>query len=173
MALRRTSNQGSKPQGKSKPFAIDDFFPHLINKVTMRIAADFHGKAKRLGVTIEKWRVMAVLTGCGPLTITEISKQTSIELSTVSHLLKRMERDRFIVRKRIARDARSFVVDLTPRGRKIADLLLPMARQYEKIALAGLSPRATALLKQQLRDIYCNVERLERDIISPAAARRR
>lgn len=43
----------TKPRAVLAPFAIDDFFPHLINKVTMRIAADFHAKAKRFGVTIE------------------------------------------------------------------------------------------------------------------------
>jgi DNA-binding MarR family transcriptional regulator len=134
-------------------FVLDDFFPHIINRITSRIRADFESKAKRFGIVIERWRVMVCLYTRGPQRITTLAELTSIELPTMSYLLKRMARDKLITRESANGDGRIAVVDLTKHGRAMTARFLPKVRRYEEIAFQGLRPSEVRTLKDQLKAI--------------------
>lgn len=154
--------QPDAPGGPAE-VVLDDFFPHLVNMVTQRIAADFQAKARRHGVTIEKWRVLSALLAHGPQAISALSRKTSIELSTLSKLLRRMEAENFVSRARSSADGRLVTIGLTRRGRAVATAVLPLARRYEEIALRTFDPQAAARLKAELRTIYRNLENVEEE----------
>lgn len=163
MPQRPTSDEPA-PTLEAAELELNDFFPHLVNMVTQRIAADFQAKARRYGVTIEKWRVLSVLLAQGPLTISGLARHTSIEISTLSKLLKRMGAEGFVSRQRESADGRLVTMALTRRGEEIAASVLPLARRYEAVALRGFAPEAAARLKAELRTIYRNLENVEEDV---------
>jgi DNA-binding MarR family transcriptional regulator len=132
---------------------LDDFFPHIINRITSRIRIDFESKVKRHGIAVEQWRVLVCLLTRGAQRITTLAELTSIELPTMSYLLKRMARDKLVTRETAHGDARITVVSLTKHGRAMTLRLLPMVRQYEEIAFEGLQPSQIRVLKDQLRAI--------------------
>jgi DNA-binding MarR family transcriptional regulator len=134
-------------------FVLDDFFPHIINRITSRIRTDFESKAKHFGIVIERWRVMVCLYTRGPQRITTLAELTSIELPTMSYLLQRMARDKLIARESADGDGRSTVVDLTKHGRAMTARFLPKVRRYEEIAFQGLRPSEVRTLKEQLKAI--------------------
>ena len=134
-------------------FVLDDFFPHIINRITSRIRTDFESKAKRFGIVIERWRVMVCLYTRGPQGITTLAELTSIELPTMSYLLKRMARDKLITRETANGDGRITVIDLTRHGRTMTERFLPKVRRYEEIAFQGLRPSEVRTLKDQLKTI--------------------
>jgi len=134
-------------------FVLDDFFPHIINRITGRIRTDFESKAKRFGIVIERWRVMVCLYTRGPQRITTLAELTSIELPTMSYLLKRMARDKLITREAANGDGRITVVNLTKHGRAMTERFLPKVRRYEEIAFQGLRPSEVRTLKDQLKAI--------------------
>jgi DNA-binding MarR family transcriptional regulator len=134
-------------------FVLDDFFPHIINRITSRIRIDFESKTKRHGIAVEQWRVLVCLFTRGPQRITTLAELTSIELPTMSYLLKRMARDKFVTRESAHGDARITVVNLTRHGRAMTLRFLPMVRQYEQVAFQGLRPSQVRVLKDQLKAI--------------------
>jgi DNA-binding MarR family transcriptional regulator len=141
-------------------FVLDDFFPHIINRITSRIRADFESKAKRFGIVIERWRVMVCLYTRGPQRITTLAELTSIELPTMSYLLKRMARDKLIARQSASGDGRITVVDLTRHGRAMTERFLPKVRRYEEIAFQGLRPSEVRTLKDQLKAVLRTFDEL-------------
>jgi DNA-binding MarR family transcriptional regulator len=142
-------------------FALDDFFPHIINRITSRIRNDFEPKTKPLGIAIEQWRVLICLLTKGPQRITRLAELTSIELPTMSYLLKRMERDRFVARQSDQEDARITRVSLTGHGRSMVLRLLPMVRRYEEIAFRGFTTAQIRMIKTHLKTILRNVEEID------------
>jgi DNA-binding MarR family transcriptional regulator len=82
---------------------------------------------------------------------------TSIEISTLSHSLKRMSHDGWITRARHAKDNRSVLASLTDQGRKLAVVLRPYIRRYNDLAVRGMPAADVAQLRNVLGRIYENV----------------
>jgi len=148
-------------------FVLDDFFPHIINRITSRIRSDFESKAKRFGIVIERWRVMVCLYTRGPQRITTLAELTSIELPTMSYLLKRMARDKLITRETANGDARITVINLTKHGRATTERFLPKVRRYEEIAFQGMRPSEVRTLKDQLKTILRTFDELHQQHSQP------
>ena len=144
-------------------FALDDFFPHIINRITSRIRIDFESKTKRHGIAVEQWRVLVCLFTRGPQRITTLAELTTIELPTMSYLLKRMARDKLITRETANVDGRITVVSLTKHGRAMTLRFLPMARRLEEIAFQGLRPSQIRMLKDQLKAILRIFDQLHQE----------
>ena len=169
--MRNTKRKRASTRSESADgdiFVLDDFFPHIINRVTSRIRADFESKTKRYGIAVEQWRVLVCLFARGPQQITRLAELTSIELPTMSYLLKRMEGDKFITRGPANVDGRITIVSLTKYGRTITERLLPMVRKYEEIAFQGLSPPQIRTLKDQLKEILRIFDRVQQQRARPA-----
>jgi DNA-binding MarR family transcriptional regulator len=74
-------------------------------------------------------------------TQSELSRLVGIEQPTMAVTLKRMERDGLISRSPDPTHGRRMTVRLTPKGRKLSQLMTKAAREVEKLATAGLSAR--------------------------------
>ena len=143
-------------------FDLGDYLPYLLNRAGVRLAVNFGRHLKPLGVGIQEWRVLAALAAHGSQRLSDLAALTSIDLSTLSRLVGRMVRARLVARGRVNGDRREVRVRLTPRGRRITRGIIPMARRYEQIALAGFSPAEATALKRQLIRLYANLDRLSR-----------
>ncbi|MBV9236921.1 MAG: MarR family transcriptional regulator [Xanthobacteraceae bacterium] len=148
-------------------FVLDDFFPHIINRITSRIRTDFEAEAKRYGIVIERWRVMVCLYTRGPQRITTLAELTSIELPTMSYLLQRMARDKLITREIASGDGRITVINLTKHGLAVTEQILPKVRRYEEIAFQGLRPSEVRTLKDQLKAVLRIFDELHRSHRQP------
>jgi len=165
---RKRKRASSRIEGANDvTFVLDDFFPHIINRITSRIRVDFESKAKRFGIVIERWRVMVCLYTRGPQRITTLAELTSIELPTMSYLLKRMARDKLIARQSASGDGRITVVDLTRHGRAMTKRFLPKVRRYEEIAFQGLRPSEVRTLKDQLKAVLRTFDELHQQDHGP------
>jgi DNA-binding MarR family transcriptional regulator len=138
---------------------LGDYVPYLANRVGMIIAEQFGAEAlapHRLSIAM--WRVMAVLAANGSQRQIDIVDKTSIEPSTLSRLVTRLVRMGLVARTRSANSNREVAVELSARGSALVARLIPMARQYEADAIAGLSAQELALLKKSLRRVYDNMK---------------
>jgi MarR family transcriptional regulator, organic hydroperoxide resistance regulator len=139
---------------------LGDYVPYLANRVGMIIAEQFGEEALAPhGLSIAMWRVMAVLAANGSQRQIDIVDKTSIEASTLSRLVTRLVRIGLVARTRSANSNREVAVELTTKGSALVARLIPMARQYEADAIAGLSPQELTLLKSSLRCVYDNMKR--------------
>ena len=143
-------------------FDLGRYLPYLINRAGVRLAVAFGRELKPHGIGVQEWRVLAALAAHGAQRLSDLAALTSIDLSTLSRLVGRMARGGLVARERMGGDRREVRVRLTPRGRQTTRGIIPLARHYEAVALAGCSPAETRALKRLLVRVYANLDRLNR-----------
>lgn len=137
---------------------LEDFIPYLINRVGAALVADFTATAlSSHDLSIAMWRVLAALSASGEQRQIDIAAMTSIEVSTLSRLITRLMRRGLVTRRRSPHSSREVMVELSARGRSLVERLIPIARQLEDKAIAGVSPTEIAALKRALRQLYENL----------------
>jgi DNA-binding MarR family transcriptional regulator len=141
---------------------LDSYLPYLLNRAGARIATAFSEEMRRLGATLQMWRVLAALREHDGRRMGDLSATTSIEVSTLTRLVDTMERKGLVVRRRDAGDARVVALHVTPAGRRLTQRITPIAERYERVALAGFAAAEADSLKAALRRLYANMEALER-----------
>src|SRR6202795_3840119 len=133
---------------------LGDYLPYLVNRVGTIIAEQFGADAlARHGLSIAEWRVLAVLASNGGQPQIDLADLTSIEASTLSRLVSRLIRVGLVTRTRSANSNREVVVKLSPKGQTLAARLIPIARDYEVAAIAGITAGERPALKPSLRRV--------------------
>jgi MarR family transcriptional regulator, organic hydroperoxide resistance regulator len=144
-----------------RPAKLDlgDYLPYLVNRVGSIIADQFGaGALARHDLSIAMWRVMAALAANGSQRQIDLADLTSIDSSTLSRLVTRLVRMRLVTRSRSAKSNREVAIELSPKGQAVVAELIPIARQYEVAAIAGLSREEIDMLKRCLRRVYDNMK---------------
>jgi len=139
---------------------LDGYLPYLLNRAGARIATAFGEEMRRLGTSLQAWRVLAALRGKDGRRMGDLSTTTSIEVSTLTRLVDNMEKDGLVVRRRDADDTRAVLLHVTAAGRRLTRRILPIAERYEEVALKGFAAAEAATLKAALRRLYANMDDL-------------
>ena len=135
------------------------YLPYLVNRLGNIVAAQFGEEPlARHDLSIEMWRVMAALASDGSQRQIDLADLTSIEASTLSRLVTRMIRMKLATRMRSASSNREVTVKLSVKGNALVTRLIPIAREFEAAAIAGVSPEELAIVKRCLRRMYDNVK---------------
>ena len=140
---------------------LEQYLPYLLNRAGARIAAAFNTEMRQVGASLQIWRVLAALREKDGRRMGDLSKTTSIEVSTLTRLVDNMEKDGLVVRRRDSDDARAVSLHVTPSGRRLTQRIVPIAERYEAVALEGFTPGEAAVLKKALRRLYDNMDALE------------
>lgn len=133
---------------------LGTYLPYLVNRVGQRFISDITPVLSEVGVDIQSWRVLIALYQRGSQPVGALSDLTSINFSTLSRVLGRMERKDLVQRHRDAADARSFTIDLTENGRSVTEKILPRAATLEAQATGNFSEAELATLRQLLDKLY-------------------
>jgi MarR family transcriptional regulator, organic hydroperoxide resistance regulator len=144
---------------------LGTYLPYLVNRVGQRFISDITPVLSEAGVDIQSWRVLIALYQRGSQPVGALSDLTSINFSTLSRVLGRMEKKDLVRRHRGADDARSFTIDLTANGRNVTEIILPRAAALEAKAAGDFSEAELAMLRQLLGKLYVGLsdESLNRD----------
>jgi DNA-binding MarR family transcriptional regulator len=138
---------------------LDNYLPYLVNRVGNIIAEQFGAEALAPHhLSIAMWRVMAVLASRGGQRQIDLADLTSIDVSTLSRLVTRLVAMGIVSRTRSANSTREVVVKLTAKGKALVARLVPVARDYEAVASAGVPAEDLANLKNSLRRVYANMK---------------
>ncbi|HZX02198.1 MarR family winged helix-turn-helix transcriptional regulator [Kribbella sp.] len=87
---------------------------------TMHLLQDLHAETSRpLGLTSQQARLLCVLIA-GPQGMTDLSRILSIERSSLTSMVDRLERRSLVARTPIPGDRRAFRIELTADGLKLA-----------------------------------------------------
>jgi DNA-binding MarR family transcriptional regulator len=141
---------------KRTTFKLDQNIPFLLHRVASRLAGVANERFKEQKINTHVSRVMLVLLTHEEATVGELCEATSIDQSTLSHMLKRLMARQLITKTREDKDNRTVRVALTPKGAKLAANCAEVAGNYELKALGSISPQKAADLRQMLGTIYEN-----------------
>ena len=72
-------------------FDLENYLPFLLNRAGARVATKFTQDVRPRNVTLQEWRVLASLNFDGPQRMSDLAERTSIDRTTLSRLVSRME----------------------------------------------------------------------------------
>jgi DNA-binding MarR family transcriptional regulator len=110
------------------------------------ITREYQPFLDRLGITYPQYLVLMILWEADGMPVNDIAKKLILNTNTITPLLKRMEKQGIVKRKRSREDERMVMVHLTTRGRQLQEeaALIP-----EQLAcrLAGGEMKAGDLIR--------------------------
>lgn len=131
-----------------------------LNFLICRIYSKMAGVAgpvhRSLGISLHASQVMMGLLERGPLPIGDLSRFVAIDLSTVSHVLRRLEHDGLALRIREERDNRVVIAKLTEAGNAMAAKCRKMTLYHEEKMFASIPQAERIRFKRMLGKIYEN-----------------
>lgn len=138
--------------------SLDRLLAHVCHLHRMRA----HQLLEALGLYRGQPPVLFALWDQEGLTHTELAERLHNTPSTISKMLRRMERAGFVVRKPDAEDQRVSRVYLTEAGRAIESEVLNAFRISEAETFAGLTPEDRTVLRRILEQLRVNLLRVTR-----------
>jgi DNA-binding MarR family transcriptional regulator len=137
---------------------LDNYLPYLINRVGSAVAETYTAQAlAKRNLSLAMWRVLAALSNNGEQRQIDLVTMTSIDASTMSRLVTRLVRAGLVTRSRSKTSNREVVVELSAKGRTTVEGLIPIAKDMEKAASAGISGKELEIVKKALRSMYANL----------------
>ena len=137
---------------------LSTYLPYLVNRLGQRFVSEITPALNEAGVNIQSWRVLIALYQGGQQTVGDLSELTSINFSTLSRVLDRMEDRNLARRQRGADDARSFTVILTSTGKAVTEKILPYAKDLEVLATSDFTEAELNKLRELLSKLYMGLE---------------
>jgi len=123
--MSRTRKPASKNDYDSHPLETKHALPMALLRARESVMARFRPMLNAHGISEQQWRVMRVLAEQGVLDATEICRRASIFASSLSRIIKTLERDGALVRERSADDARRIQLRLTEQGHRTVGEITP------------------------------------------------
>ncbi len=101
-----------------------------------------------LGLTHPQYLVMLALWEDAPWSLGALADELALEPASLSPLVKRLEADGLVTRRRSTSDERVLLIDVTPEGRALRQLALEVPRRV--MAAVGLVPEELEALRDAL-----------------------
>ena len=159
--------------GLSEPktlYRLSNSFPYLLNRVGVRMGELFSRRIAPFGVTLPMYRVMAALWEKGDQRLSDLATVTTAEISTLSRLIGEMKRKGLVTRSRLEDNGRTVAINLTAKGRALAEELMPIAVHFEEVAISNYGDDEVSHLKTIFREIYQSLGSIEPEIEAAKAA---
>jgi DNA-binding MarR family transcriptional regulator len=145
-------------------YKLSNSFPYLLNRVGVRMGEVFSRRIASYGISLPMYRVLAALSEMENQRLSDLGAMTSIEVSTLSRLIGEMKSKALVTRSRPRDNGRTVAINLTTKGRAVADELRPIAINFEEIAVSAFEGKDLERLKKALNSIYENLETIAPEI---------
>jgi DNA-binding MarR family transcriptional regulator len=116
------------------------------------------------GVTPDEWAVLSSIGVLGPISPSDLASRLRIPPTTISRHVAGLVEAAFATRSPNPADGRSYLLELTPRGRGVVTRVAPRMQA----ALDGLAERAAV---DRIAAALVELERAARDVVDTAAVR--
>lgn len=114
---------------------------------------------KGLGLRVPEWRVLAALYARKRLSMRELADLSSIDRTTLSRTVDRMQETGWVTRLADSRDLRVTRLALTPGGERLFARIWPTMERLNRAAVEGLPPGAVQMLAWTLGRMKDNLDR--------------
>lgn len=115
------------------------------------ITREYQPYFQKLGITYPQYLVFLVLWENDGMLVNAIAKKLILNTNTITPLLKRMEQQGFIVRRRLEHDERKVYIQLTPKGKDLQKEAAEIPKELsEKLMQSNLNINDLAALKETL-----------------------
>jgi DNA-binding MarR family transcriptional regulator len=102
-------------------------------------------------------RIIVAIAEKGPMKVGELVDLMALPQSTMSHQLKRLERDDYVMRTRSDQDNRTVVITLTSKGREVAERCNRLSDVIIASVSKNLSNDEILLLSSLLQRVFASL----------------
>jgi DNA-binding MarR family transcriptional regulator len=158
--------------------SLNNLLPYLMNRLVARLNQNLGERLRCHGYSFQEWRVLAVLAAHDGITLSQLADAAVMPQPTVSRLVARLERRRFLRRRPGTRDSRFVEAWITRRGLAGYREMLPLAIEEYRSAVTGFGGKQTEWLRRATLRMIGNIgvellrERLPQSVARPPAVRR-
>lgn len=142
----------------------NDRMAHLVKDATRCFLRALQVRLARHNVQLGHWTFLRILWQRDGLTKRELSIEAGLMEPTTFVALRAMESLGYVTLERMADNRKNIYVFLTPLGRKLNDVLVPLAEEVNAIAMRGVPVADVAATRRCLLNA---IENLSRDELLP------
>jgi len=139
-------------------FKLDNQLCFRLYTASRLLTQAYHPLLASHGLTYPQYLVLLVLWEKDAQPVNDIAKRLMLETNTITPLLKRMEGEGILERKKGEKDARQIIVSLTRKGKelqkKLADVPFTVG---EAVMCRSVTPETAPELMQMLDDIIAKL----------------
>ncbi len=150
------TEQPTVPGSPTSDVAVDEFLCLALYRASRAMTATYRALLADVGLTYPQYLVLALLWEDGSLTVGQIGQRLSLDSSTLSPLLKRLEALGLVSRTRSVADERSVNIELTEAGSGLRDRLRDVPSRI--CAATGLELADIHGLVAELRSLAGHIE---------------
>jgi DNA-binding MarR family transcriptional regulator len=137
--------------------AAPERLAHLVKDAMRAFDRALARRLARHGVSIGHWAYLRVLWRADGLTQRELSREVGVMEPTTVAAIKAMELRGLVVRRRLRDNRRNNHVFLTPKGRRLERLLVPLAVEVNRLAVERVPAATVAAARRTLLAILGNL----------------
>jgi DNA-binding MarR family transcriptional regulator len=139
------------------PDHLHHTLPFLLNRIAADVTDNTNKAFQSEGLNVYGARVLILLHLDGNHSVGDLAAQASLDQSTLSHILRRLEKQGLVKRARQASDNRSVLVSLTAAGKVSGAHCWDSVQMHDAQLRDGLDDASVAVLEKLLKRIYKNV----------------
>ena len=128
----------------------DDRMAHLIRDVARAQMRALQQRLAAHDVSFGHWTFLRILWIKDGLTQRELSDFAGVMEPTTFNAVKAMEAMGFIERRQLAGNRKNMHVFLTPAGRELESVLVPLAEEVNHISVRGMPEKTIATVRKSL-----------------------
>ncbi|MCH8060334.1 MAG: MarR family transcriptional regulator [Proteobacteria bacterium] len=119
---------------------LEDFLPYRMSVLSHTISTTIaRVYDQRFNLSIPEWRVIAILGRFPGLSAVEVAERTMMDKVAVSRAVTKLVKNGRIDRQFADTDRRRSILNLSDEGRKVHNDIAPLALQFERDLLHGIS----------------------------------
>ncbi|HEY0746552.1 MAG TPA: MarR family transcriptional regulator [Steroidobacteraceae bacterium] len=154
-----TFEQGARQRGdpESSGFRLQDSPLYLLVRTAGRYAQRIENALLASGMDLMSWRALMIVNETSPSSVSEIAERAVTRLSTMTRVVQRMEKKRWVRLARRSSDARVTEVHLTALGQKCLEAQRATAAAIYRRAMAEISSAEIILMNRLMRQVFDNL----------------
>jgi len=147
---------------------LERFVPYRLAVLTNIVSDSIaHAYEQEFGLSIQEWRVLAVLARYPNLSAIEVSERAAMDKVAVSRAVQTLLAARRVVRGYDKGDRRRSILRLSPAGRSVYTRVAPLALRYERQLLNTLSSTDRRVLNRLIGRLIERARELDGDSAEP------
>ena len=135
---------------KNSKFSTEQSIAYLIRDLTRQFSRTLQKDIAPYGILLGQYHFLRVLWEQDGITQRELAMAVGMKESTTFTALAGMESLELVQRQRDVGDRRKMIVTLTPKGKKLESILIPLAKAVNNKALQNFSDTETEQLRNLL-----------------------
>jgi len=124
-----------------------------IGRVMRKVYEHYESRLSPFGLTTPQYMVFSALWMGDGITIGELGQRVSLDGSTITGILDRMEKNGYVERRPNAEDRRSALVYLTEKARSVGPQIIKFADELDADMRRNFSPDEMLVFERVLKQI--------------------